>query len=307
MHNLLLSSLLITAASAAPYGPFNFFSSETPSNGANGNLGGLFGVPVPVPAVPTPVAYIINVLADYITFPDPNALAAYLNIDQILGYAFAKPSEYPRSQISVKDFYDPGTGPYPAHFFTDPGLPNHVIYAPKTPPPQELKMPTMVWGNGLCLSSGTAYGPFLMEIASHGYIVIATGPVGAPPPSVVLPSGILPGPNGEVRDPKEGQVLNGFSSVQDMLDSIKFVADGKLDRLGNVDKDSFITAGSSCGGLEAYSAAYKNDKVKLIGVYNSGTLLSGRQKYVKELKNRVAYISGGPEDVSWQNVSLIIS
>jgi len=217
---------------------------------------------------------------------------------------FTKGKEYPRERLSVAEFYSPGTGKYPAHFFpAPPSLPNHVIYAPKEPPADNIKMPVMVWGNGLCLSSGTAYGPFLKEVASHGYIVIATGPTGAPPPSMDIPSGILPGPNGEKRDPKEGQVLNGFSGVKDMLDSIKWVVDGNADKYGNVDKDSFITAGSSCGGLEAYSAAYHNDRVKLIGVFNSGVIDSRKRPLLREIKAKVAYITGGPDDISWQNVS----
>jgi hypothetical protein len=302
MRKIIASIVLKTVVIALPH--------QVPISGDNGNMGGIFGLPIPVPGFPSSVSSLVNMISglipDLVPLPDPNTLAAYLNIDPILSSVFAKPKEYPREKITVADFYNPGTGPYPAHLFTVPGLPSHVIYAPKQRPPEEIRLPTMVWGNGLCLSSGTAYGPFLMEVASHGYIVIATGPTGAPPPSLEVPSGILPGPNGELRDRKEGQVLNGFSGVKDMLDSIKFVSAGNLDKYGNIDKETFITAGSSCGGLEAYSAAYHNPKVKLIGVYNSGVINSRKRPLLRELKAKVAYITGGPEDISWQNVSSLL-
>jgi hypothetical protein len=66
-----------------------------------------------------------------------------------------------------------GSGPYKATIFTDPTLPRHTIYAPKTPPPADVKMPVIVWGNGLCAAMGTFFYNFLAEIASHGYIVYA--------------------------------------------------------------------------------------------------------------------------------------
>jgi hypothetical protein len=39
-----------------------------------------------------------------------------------------------------------GSGPYKAHYVADPGLPDHTIYAPTTPPKEP--MPLIVWGEG---------------------------------------------------------------------------------------------------------------------------------------------------------------
>ena len=41
------------------------------------------------------------------------------------------------------------------------------------------KMPVVIWGNGSCLYAGNRYRQFLTEIASHGYLVITGGPMGA--------------------------------------------------------------------------------------------------------------------------------
>src|ERR1700760_3567067 len=54
-----------------------------------------------------------------------------------------------------------GSGPYPAHMFTDPSLPKHTIYAPKTAP--NIKMPFIGWGNGACGTNGAGYQNMLTE------------------------------------------------------------------------------------------------------------------------------------------------
>jgi hypothetical protein len=41
-----------------------------------------------------------------------------------------------------------GSGPYKAKWVTDPTLPKHTIYAPISPPPANVKMPVVVFGEG---------------------------------------------------------------------------------------------------------------------------------------------------------------
>jgi hypothetical protein len=83
--------------------------------------------------------------------------------------------EYPTGKLSLADYYYGGSGPYPAKLLTEPTLPKHTIYAPKNPPPENVKMPVLIWGNGGCTSSGTPYGAFLSNVASYGYLAIANG------------------------------------------------------------------------------------------------------------------------------------
>ena len=45
-----------------------------------------------------------------------------------------------------------GSGPYKADFSTQETLPKHTIYAPKSPPPADVKLPVFVWGNGGCMT-----------------------------------------------------------------------------------------------------------------------------------------------------------
>jgi hypothetical protein len=94
-----------------------------------------------------------------------------------------------------------------------------------------------------------------------------------------------------------------MSKVKDMLDALDWVTKGNADRFGDVDRNFFITAGSSCGGLEAYSAGYHEPRVKLIMPINSGVIDPRKKFMLKEIKAPVVLISGGPKDVAYTNVS----
>jgi hypothetical protein len=307
MHSLLTIVLVLPTA----------FGQAIPGTGENGEMGGLFGmgVPMQMPAMPASLSGLGSALSSL--FGGGNAKGAGGapksggGLAGLLGSfdpssLVPKGPEYPTTKTSLADFYNGGSGKYPARFLTEPSLGNHTIYAPKTPPPANVKMPVLIWGNGGCTSSGTPYAAFLTEVASHGYLAIANGPPGGSPPLLDIPAsagGVLPGPNGEVIFDKGAAMGGGMSKVKDMLDAIDWVVKGNANKFGNIDIDSFITAGSSCGGLEAYSAAYHNPRVKLIGVYNSGILMPQKVPLLKELNSSVVYIQGGPLDVGYENVS----
>ncbi|KAF1988447.1 hypothetical protein K402DRAFT_461867 [Aulographum hederae CBS 113979] len=99
--------------------------------------------------------------------------ASLISIGAIAGTVYG---QQPGGQInSPEALASPGTGPYAAHFFEDPSLPKYVIYQPKEIP-AGFKAPLLVWGNGGCLNVGTIMAPFLLQLASQGVVVIATGP-----------------------------------------------------------------------------------------------------------------------------------
>jgi len=212
--------------------------------------------------------------------------------------------EYPKSKMTLKEFYDPGSGPYPSHFLADPTLPHHTVYAPKVKPPASVKMPVAIWSNGGCFAGGTPYAPFLNEVASYGYLVLAIGVPGAGNPNMEGDM-TLRGPNNDTTYKAEDMIKRPFAYVQDILDAQKWVEDGKADKYGNIDKDSFITFGSSCGGLMSYSGAYHNPKVKLVGVMNSGVIDPKKKYLLQELNTTVAIVNGGPLDIAYVNVSSI--
>src|SRR6476659_7759926 len=98
----------------------------------------------------------------------------------------------------------PGTGRFPAMKEEVASLPRHVVYRP-----QDLaalgttKLGGVAWGNGGCSEDGASSRFHLLEIASHGYLVIASGRIlsgpGAPPreprpAAPAAPQGQLPAP-----------------------------------------------------------------------------------------------------------------
>ena len=70
-----------------------------------------------------------------------------------------------------------GTGPYKVLMLEDPSLEAHTIFAPQDLSPFGKKnlLPVLVWGNGACTNSPWEHYKFLNEIASYGFLVIATG------------------------------------------------------------------------------------------------------------------------------------
>jgi len=172
-----------------------------------------------------------------------------------------------------------GSGPYPARMITDPTLPGHTIFAPKEAPAGNLTLPFIAWGNGACTLGAGQYENFLVEIASYGYVIAADG----------TPSGST--------SPQQQ------SKVQDMRDSVDWAVAGKAKKYGNVDTKNITTAGHSCGGLEAMSTAYHDDRVKRIMMFNIAIFQDDRRYLLQDIKVPVAYFIGGPSDMGYPTVS----
>ncbi|MEU4541212.1 cellulose binding domain-containing protein [Streptosporangium sp. NPDC023825] len=166
------------------------------------------------------------------------------------------------------------SGPYPAGYETSAGLPNHTIYRPEALPSE--KLPVFVWGNGGCSANGTSQLNFLREIASHGFLAIASG-----------------GPNG-----------SGSTTSQMLTQSIDWaVAEnsrqgGKY--YGRLDTSKIAAGGFSCGGLEAY--AVSNDpRITTTTIFSSGLLNDADDYQLRRLTKPIAYFIGGPSDIAYPN------
>lgn len=70
-----------------------------------------------------------------------------------------------------------GTGPYKAIMKEEASIAAHTIFVPQdlTSFGKKQKLPVLVWGNGACNNSPFEHYKFLNEIASYGFIVVATG------------------------------------------------------------------------------------------------------------------------------------
>jgi dienelactone hydrolase len=163
---------------------------------------------------------------------------------------------------------------------TDSTLPGHTIFAPKVAPPKDVALPFIAWGNGACTLNAGQYQNLLVEIASYGYVIAADGT-----------------PNGNSGTSQQ-------SKVQDMRDSLDWAMAGKAAKYGNVDTTKITTAGHSCGGLEAMSTAYHDERVKRIMMFNIAIFQDDRRYLLQEIKVPVAYFIGGKNDMGYSTVSV---
>ena len=167
-----------------------------------------------------------------------------------------------------------GSGPYPADYETSAGLPSHTIYRPQTLPAERL--PIYVWGNGGCSANGLSQQNFLREIASHGFLAIASG-----------------APNG-----------SGSTTSQMLTQSIDWaVAENSRSGskyFGKLDTSRIAAGGFSCGGLEAY--AVSNDaRVTTTTIFSSGLLNDADDYQLRRLTKPIAYFIGGSSDIAYPN------
>jgi len=154
-----------------------------------------------------------------------------------------------------------GSGPYPAIMEGDAGVPGHTIYRPENLSAFDKKnpLPVVAWGNGGCANSNQFYIPFLTEIASQGFLVVAIGPYSAPG-------------GASARGGMGGGMGGGTKSAQ-LLEALDWATaenqrkDGKY--YGKVDPSKFAVFGHSCGGLQALEVS-PDPRVSSILVMDSG-------------------------------------
>ena len=128
---------------------------------------------------------------------------------------------------------DGGTGAYKAIMKEEKGLPEHTVFVPQDLAPFSATkpLPVLVWGNGACANSPWEHMNFLNEIASQGYIVLATG--------------IIPMTDEWYKGP--------MSRTEQQIESIDWIiaqnADPASPYYQKIDVKNICVSGMSCGGL----------------------------------------------------------
>jgi hypothetical protein len=199
-----------------------------------------------------------------------------------------------------------GTGRYPALKEEVASLPDHVIYRPAdlTKLGKE-KLGVLAWGNGGCSADGAGGRFHLAEIASHGYLAIATGKIlsgpGAPP-HAQLP---MPAPGGAIPPP-----ATKAASLTEAIDwTLKENARSGSPYFGRINPNWVAVSGWSCGGLQALQIA-ADPRVHAVIIHNSGIFSAGANPMVgmditkaalTKLHTPVIYILGGPTDIAYAN------
>ena len=197
-----------------------------------------------------------------------------------------------------------GTGRFPAMKVEVASLPRHVVYRPKDLGALGgVKLGVVAWGNGGCSDDGASSRLHLLEIASHGYLVIASGRIlsgpGAPP--------------AEARPaPQPGQIPPPRTQASDLTDAINWALAENArpggPYFGRIDPALVAYSGWSCGGLQALQVA-KDPRVKTLVLHNTGVLNEGRgipglevrKDVLQTIHTPVIYILGGPADIAYPN------
>ena len=199
----------------------------------------------------------------------------------------------------------PGTGRFPAIKEEVASLPAHVVYRPKDLTTLgTLKLGVVAWGNGGCSDDGASTRLHLLEIASHGYLVIASGR-------------ILSGPGAPPREPRPapqpGQILPPRTKASDLTDAIDWALAENGRRgspfFGRIDPALVALSGWSCGGLQVLQVA-KDPRVKTMVLQNTGVFNEGasaipgmdvRKDVLTTIHTPTLYILGGPKDIAYAN------
>ncbi len=191
---------------------------------------------------------------------------------------------------------DGGTGEYKAIMKEVPGLKEHTVFCPQDLSKFDAKnpLPVLVWGNGACANSPFEHMNFLNEIASHGYLVLATGII-----------------------PMEDEWYKGpMSRSEQQIESIDWAIaqndDPESPFYQKIDVKNICVSGMSCGGLQTlFNCADKRIKTLMIcnsGLFNQqnaaqavgGMPMPSKEK-LKEIHTPIIYILGGKEDIAYEN------
>lgn len=206
--------------------------------------------------------------------------------------AFAQGSA-PVTRPTSRVVEDGGTGAYSAIMLSESTLPTHTVFRPKDLSAfgEKKKLPIIAWGNGACANSPWEHINFLSEVASHGFLIIAIGPM-----------------------PLEGERGGGKSASSQMVDAINWAiaqnSDKKSPYYNKIDITKIAVSGMSCGGLQTLETA-PDPRVTTAVICNSGILgdagagMSGmpnlKKDHLLKLHTPTLYILGGETDIAYNN------
>ncbi|WP_226794204.1 hypothetical protein [Altererythrobacter sp. CC-YST694] len=193
-----------------------------------------------------------------------------------------------------------GTGPYRPIKHQLASLPGQTVYQPADLSALgNRKMPVYVFGNGACTEDAASSRQHLLEIASHGYLVIA-------------PGGIFSGP-GVAMKPEDWALHRDRTKSTQLSEAIDWaIAENRRAGSpfkGRIATDKVAVSGYSCGGIQAIKFA-GDPRVSTLVIMNSGILdpdvpAQGEMKADKSLLDKVdvpiLYVLGGPSDIAYPN------
>lgn len=218
---------------------------------------------------------------------------------------------------------DAATGPFGAVMEFDPSIsPAQTVYRPR-----DLgfgSFPIVVWGNGGCAADGGATSRrFLLQIASEGYVIVAPGRPGADTPleptsNATAPSSAasnrtMPAGPPPPAGPPQSRGASWPTSPAQLVRALDWLVaeNGRKGSpyFGKLDVKKVAVMGRSCGGVQALSIQ-SDPRIVTSMIWNSGLFdtpfplapnLVVTKESLKAVRHPIAYISGGPSDMSYAN------
>jgi dienelactone hydrolase len=206
-----------------------------------------------------------------------------------------------------------GTGKYPALKEMVDSLPNHVVYRPADLSKLgKEKLGVLAWGNGGCSADGAGGRFHLAEIASHGYLAIASGTIksgpGAPPQS----AGDMPRPPEMGPNRMPLHIPPPATKAELLTQAIDWALEENQRKgspyYGRINPQWIAVAGWSCGGLQALEIA-ADPRVRTVLIHSSGIFSDANpipgititKAALQKVHTPIIYILGGPSDIAYAN------
>jgi len=158
------------------------------------------------------------------------------------------------AETASRTVEDGGTGSFKALMAADRTLPTHTVFRPKELGAfrRKAKLPIIAWGNGAFANSPWEHVNFLSEIASHGFLVVAIGPIPA--------EGQRGGPGG----PTKAAMLTDTINL-----AIAQNSDKSSQYYHKLDVAKIAVAGMPCGGLQTLEVP-PDRRITTVMICNSG-------------------------------------
>ncbi|MCB9497050.1 MAG: hypothetical protein H6686_09230 [Fibrobacteria bacterium] len=185
------------------------------------------------------------------------------------------------STVNISNRDAPLTGSHQVVIETDPSLSGRTIYRPKDLGPGK-NYPILVWGNGGCSNNATDHTDFHLEIASHGYVIVADGTPNGTGGRAMVDVATLGAPQIAALDWAIQQNAKPCSRFHQSLDTV---------HTGGF--------GWSCGGLMTYGLTL-GGRVTTSIIMNSG-LLNPDQPTLDKIRTPIAFVCGGSGDMAYPN------
>lgn len=202
---------------------------------------------------------------------------------------------------------DSSGGPFPAMKEMIPELADQVIYRPADLGALgDTRLGVYAFGNGGCSDDAASSRMHLLEVASHGYLVIAPGRIYSGP-------GALERPARDPNAPPPGPGAASATSAEQLGEAIDWaLAENEREGspyFGKIDPEAIAVSGFSCGGIQALNNA-DDPRIGTAVIMNSGIFVGDAptlpgmeitKDKLADLHFPVLYVLGGETDIAYAN------